>query len=354
MIASRPEHHITSFFARASVKATYQKEEILVDSKQGRSDVERFLRIELTNIQNEFSLSPQWLSERDFWKLVHASGGLFVYAHTVVKYVGHPDIGNPTIQLRDILKVIDTHPLPHGPSEEHPMALLDLLYSRILSKVPAKARESTQKLLLTLVVGWKPQFENEGRNFIVLCNWLGMTCNEAYAALRPLSSVLDIPERDKAHKKALRYFHKSFIDYISDFSRSEFSRDIISEARQLYVQCTLRILGQAPDGIDVGDLNYDVWDENFIGTLARGPGTCSNISLAWQVDEQSFWNDNRTKLFVYKMAIGNVGDGIRHREQALTTVSSIRAIATRFNILSNTSRKSLELVFVSPCPPLCS
>jgi hypothetical protein len=85
-----------------------------------------------------------------------------------------------------------------------------------------------------------------------------MTCDEAYAALRPLSSVLDIPGRDKAHKKALQYFHKSFLDYISDFTRSEFSRDIMSEACQLDVQCTFRILEQALDGIDVGDLDYEV------------------------------------------------------------------------------------------------
>jgi hypothetical protein len=357
IIASRPEHHITSFFARASVKTTYEKEEILVDSKQGRSDVERFLRIELMNIQNEFSLDPKWLSEPDFWKIANASGGLFVYAHVVIRYIGDSDIGNPTLQLRDVLKVIDAHPLPHGPGEEHPMALLDLLYSRILSKVPGRVRENTRKLLLALVIGWKPQFDKEGRSFIVLCNWLGMTGDEAYAALRPLSSVLDIPGRDEARKKSLQYFHKSFLDYISDFSRSGFSRDIEREARQLDVPCTFRILEQAPDGIDVGDdLNYEVQGEPSVGVLARGPGTGRNISLTWQLeaDEESCWDDDRTRLLVYKRAIGIVAEEIRHREQAFCTVPCIRAF-TRFDILSENSQKSLEVAFVSPsCAPLHS
>jgi hypothetical protein len=139
-------------------------------------------------------------------------------------------------------------------------------------------------------------------------------------------------------------------NYISDFSRSEFSRDIISEARQLYVQCTFRILEQAPDGIDVA-LDYEV--EDSIGRLARGPGTGGNISLAWKLDEESYWDDGRTRLLIYKMAIGNAVDGIRDREQAFNTVFCIRVLATRFDILYGTSRKLLEVVFVShSCTPV--
>jgi hypothetical protein len=356
MIASRPEHHITSFFSQASVKATYEKEEILVDSEQGRRDVESLLRIELTKIQNEFSLDPKWLKERDFWKLANASGGLFVYAHVVIRYIGDSDIGDPTLQLRDVLKVINTHPLPNGPGEEHPMALLDLLYSRILSKVPAKVRGNTGKLLLALAVDWKQGFEEKGRTFIVLCNWLGMTCDEAYAALRPLSSVLDIPGRDKAPWGQLWYFHKSFIDYISDFARSGFSRDIKREAHDLYARCTFRILQQAPDGIDVGDLDYVVYNgDTFLGKLARSPGTCGNILLTWHVDEESGLDDNRTRLFIYKQAIANVVVGIERREQAFCTVFCIRALATRLNQLSGESQKWFGVVFVSPsCIPLHS
>jgi hypothetical protein len=202
--------------------------------------------------------------------------------------------------------------------------------------------------LLALVVGLKQEF-----NFIVLCNWLGMTRDEAYAALRPLSSVLDFPGHDEACAKELRYFHKSFIDYISDFARSGFSCDIKCEAHELNVQCTFRILEQAPNGIDVGGLNSKVFGEHLIGTLARGPDTGGNTLLSWYVDEQSGWDDNRTKLFMYKTAIRNVADGIRHREQAFCTVFCIYALATRFRVLSPDSLKLLEVVFVSPfCVPL--
>ncbi|XP_006464119.1 hypothetical protein AGABI2DRAFT_74614, partial [Agaricus bisporus var. bisporus H97] len=138
LIASRPEPHITSFFAQDTVKAVYEKEEILVDSDEAREDVEKYLRDELTRIQYEFSLNPQlqWPLEQDLWILANASGGLFVYADTVIKYVGDRTFGNPTSQLNDVLKVIDAHPLPNVSRDEHPMARLDVLYAQILSKVP--------------------------------------------------------------------------------------------------------------------------------------------------------------------------------------------------------------------------
>jgi hypothetical protein len=96
-----------------------------------------------------------------------------------------------------------------------------------------------------------------------------------------------------------------------------------------------------------------VWASEVVGRLARGPGTGSNILLTWQAEEEIYWDDNRTRLLIYKMAIGNVADGIRDREQAFCTMFCIRALATRFDIFSITSRKLLEVVFVSPsCTPL--
>jgi hypothetical protein len=353
MIASRPEPHITSFFAQARVEAAYEKEEIQVDSNEAREDVERFLRIELTKIQEEFSLNPrvQWPSEQDFWKLANASGGLFVYAQTVMKYIGDPDVGDPNFQLHDVLEVIDTHSLPNVPREAHPLAFLDALYSRILSKIPTQVRENMRKLLLALVHDEYLSFHLGGRNFIVLCNWLGMTCDEAYAAIRHLSAVLDVPGRDTAHMEELRYLHKSFLDYISDFTRSGFSRDIKSEAHQLYAQCTLRILDQAPDGIDAGDLDYTVHGGSFTGILARGPGTGGNISLTWLLDEGDDWDDNRTRFFMYKMAFKCVGNGIEQRQQAFCTPFCIRLLIAGFQSLREPGFPNLdEVVFVCSSP----
>ncbi|EKM74722.1 hypothetical protein AGABI1DRAFT_24135, partial [Agaricus bisporus var. burnettii JB137-S8] len=140
LIASRPERHITSFFARANVMPAYEKEEILVDSDDARADVERFLRHKMAAISEEASdsLDPRWPEEPDFWKLANAADGLFAYAHTFIRYIGDRDIGNPATQLSKVLKLIDNHPMTGIPRKGHPMALLDALYAQSLFDVPDK------------------------------------------------------------------------------------------------------------------------------------------------------------------------------------------------------------------------
>ncbi|EKM76693.1 hypothetical protein AGABI1DRAFT_78113, partial [Agaricus bisporus var. burnettii JB137-S8] len=105
LIASRPESHITSIFARADVMPVYEKEEIQEDSDEGRADVEKFLREKLEEIKggsNSFDSHSTWPEEKDFWKLAEAAGGLFAYADTVIKYIGDLNVGSPVSQFSDV------------------------------------------------------------------------------------------------------------------------------------------------------------------------------------------------------------------------------------------------------------
>ncbi|EKM77076.1 hypothetical protein AGABI1DRAFT_108438 [Agaricus bisporus var. burnettii JB137-S8] len=328
LIASRPEQHITSFFSRPNVMPTYEKEEIPVDSSEARADTDRFLRDELKGIREASdSLNSQWPEERDLWKLTDASAGLFAYAHAIVRYIGDLNVGNPVSQLSDVLNIIDNHPITDMPREEHPMALLDALYARIMSNVPLKIMIYTRNLLLALASGWDFVLWTRGRtNFVVLCNWLGMTCDEAYAAINHLRSVLRIPRRDKLHEEKLEPFHKSFLDYISDFTRSRFSIDIQLEAQQLKTECAFRILQEAPDGIDFGDVDYKLW----YGRLTRGPGKGDKISLTWPVDENVDWSDDETRSSLYKLAIGEVVAGMEREDPTFQSKFCIRLLTTRF------------------------
>jgi hypothetical protein len=333
LIASRPEPHITSFFSKHNVMRAYEKEEIPLDSDEARADVEQYLRHELTEIKDASdSINPEWPEEQDLWKLASAAGGLFAYAHTVIRYTGDSSIGSPASQLSDVLNVIDSHPLTGVPREEHPLALLDALYARILSNVPPKIMVNTRKLLLALGSDWdQRRVYGDDTNLILLCNWLGMTADEAYAALNHLHSVLRVPRRDKAHEKRLKAFHKSFIDYISDFTRSRFSPDIKHEAQQIKTKCAFRILKEAPDGINFGDMGRGT----FYGNLARGPGTGDEISLTWLVDGEGGSNDNGTRLNVYTLAIAEVAAGMKRGDPTFQSNPCIRLLTTRFQYYNN-------------------
>lgn len=244
VVASRPEPHITAFFSRTEVAPAYEKEEILVDSDEAREDVERFLHVEFKKIQMK---SPaladlaRWPTEHDFLKVADASDGLFAYASTVIKYIDDPAYGNPVSQLHEVLKVICSNSRNLVVGKAHPMAQLDALYWRMLSRVPADVMVDTRRILLTMV--------DCDTSFYVLGNFLGMTKDAAYGATYHLRAVLSVPQPDS--ESMIYAFHKSFTDFLKDFKRSKFSPDFEHETEQVYALCARRILEEAHNGTPI-------------------------------------------------------------------------------------------------------
>jgi hypothetical protein len=153
-----------------------------------------------------------------------------------------------------------------------------------------------------------------------------MTPDEAYAAINHLRSVLLVPGRDKAHEEGLKPFHKSFIDYISDFSRSGFSSDIQHEAQQIRMQCAFRIIKEVPNGCQFSDRDYAF----YYGALARTLGVGDQISLIWPTDKGISLDDNDVRRAMYTLAIGSVAAGVNRGDPVFQTESCIRLLITRF------------------------
>ncbi|KAF7783401.1 hypothetical protein Agabi119p4_1425 [Agaricus bisporus var. burnettii] len=155
-----------------------------------------------------------------------------------------------------------------------------------------------------------------------------MTPNEAYAALNLLHSVMQIPRRCTAHHEKLQPFHKSFIDYVSDASRSDFFANMDHEAQNLKTECAFRILQKAPDGVDCGDISY----EFRYGTVACGPGTGDDISLTWPIeDEEAGWGiDKVTRLTMYKLAFGVVAERFSAGDPTFQSEFCVRLLTRRF------------------------
>ncbi|XP_006458821.1 hypothetical protein AGABI2DRAFT_230219, partial [Agaricus bisporus var. bisporus H97] len=106
IVASRPEPIITLFFDKPEVALAYKKEDIAVDSEEGRQDVELYLSDELAKIKrNNTTLQheAEWPSKHGLLKITTASGGLFAYASIVVKYIDDPYYGDPASQFFDVL-----------------------------------------------------------------------------------------------------------------------------------------------------------------------------------------------------------------------------------------------------------
>jgi hypothetical protein len=323
IVASRPEPHITSFFDKAEVKPVYTKDEIAIDSDEACEEVQRYLRDELKKIQLEHPTlkhKREWPLEHEFTRIASSAGGLFAYAATVVRYIDAPHYGDPIAQLRRVLKIIDASAKDDTSGREHPMAQLDALYKRILDNIPDDVMVNARKLLpLYPSYGWG------NVTFRELCNRLGLTEDAAYGAIRHLYAVMKIPEPHKADDECLKYYHKSFGDFLDDFKRSGLSDDFTAEGRQLCIQSSLRILAEVPNDSEGGASGDDI--SLFMG--GRVKGRCDNISLSWPGDGRFQISDEELQIKLYSSLMGwilanfdNVAD--------YRTISHFHALTTRF------------------------
>lgn len=278
VIASRPEPHITRFLSRPNIAPSHTKEELEVDSDDSRADVERYLRIELENIRTKYpalDLYPRWPAERDFLKLATTAIGLFAFGKTVVNYIDDPTYANPEAQLQDVLEVIDEIRSRVGEEKRHPMADLDILYSRVVSRIPKATLDDTKKLLLLRLYPLPSLGPLAVDNLTFHCNWLGMTGAAAYGALHHLHSVLNIPSPEFAKSQEITIRHKSFRDYLIDSKRSALFTDAEAEVDELNVQCALRILNEPSKGLFLHLTSIP----NYPGILTDVCGSCTNRSL---------------------------------------------------------------------------
>jgi hypothetical protein len=329
IVASRPEPHITSFFSQPKVTTTYEKEEILVDSEEAHEDVKCYLRDKLREIQMTSLVLqhlPQWPSDDNLFKIANASSGLFAYASTVVRYISDPTYGDPVGQLDDVLEFIEAGTKSNLSGQDHPMAQLDALYGHIMSKIPAEIMANTRKLLLVYAVGSDLDFEY----FHFNCNMLGMTENDAYGATHHIRSIAIVPEPAEAAKKPLGFFHKSFLDYLQDFERSGFSRNILFEAEQLRDQLAHRILEQAPDGVYLDGASK--WDLNLgQGILKNCSGTQDKIAVSWPAVGED--NDCEMRFDIFRMAVSLLTRGLGDNSESLRSLLCMHVLTTCFTKL---------------------
>ncbi|KAF9441272.1 hypothetical protein P691DRAFT_519006 [Macrolepiota fuliginosa MF-IS2] len=237
-IASRPEPHIQDSFLKWELQRAYGEMRVLVDSDQGRRDVETYLRDNFANIREKhrrsIPSSQQWPSESDLSTIAIRSSGLFIFPSTLIRFIGDTAYADPISRLKIALDVIESTSSSDG--GHNPFETLDALYTRILSEVPRDVISTTLRLLALCIAGL------EGYNFAQTCNWLGITQGRAYGALQRLHSVLYVPEPQNASTGALRAFHASFYDYLRLPSRSGAFYVMVPELIRYHYLRWIRIL----------------------------------------------------------------------------------------------------------------
>jgi len=87
-----------------------------------------------------------WPPSRQFLSIAKAAGGLFAFAHTIMRFIGDDEVyGDPVKQLNAAVSILDFH--GHKSSDSNPLYSLDILYAYILSAVPADSLPTLNSIL---------------------------------------------------------------------------------------------------------------------------------------------------------------------------------------------------------------
>ena len=207
LIGSRPESHIRASFDQESLY-TITHRVVLDETFNPGRDIRVFLQDGFAKICAENSIlshvEQPWPSEGIIDLLVQRSSGHFIYAATVLKFVG-ADFCSPTKQLALVLKPDSTA-----------FSDLDQLYTQILSVYPGTVN-IVQVLGIIIASG-----ENHLPEMIEAI--LGMEEGELQQVLRGLSSLMSEGKwylnKGVTSYVIPRFAHASFSDYLFDSSRS--------------------------------------------------------------------------------------------------------------------------------------
>ena len=203
LIGSRPESHIRDSFDQESLY-TVTRRVILDETFNPGRDIEVFLRDGFAKIFAKNSILSHverpWPKEGIIDLLVQRSSGQFIYAATVLKFVG-TDFCSPTKQLALVLK-----------PDSAAFSDLDELYTQILSVYPSVVN-------IAHVLGIISRSHGEFAE--VMEDIFGMEEGELKLVLRGLSSLMKDENSRVATSYVIPHFaHASFGDYLFNSSRS--------------------------------------------------------------------------------------------------------------------------------------
>jgi hypothetical protein len=218
-ITGRPEPSIRSGFRLKSLRPIT---EILrlhdVERSSVDSDIKLFFRTQLSDIaktRSDCDFTQDWPTPSDVDILCEKAAGFFIYASTVVKFIGFEHC-IPTTQLERIIS------LPQNTAREGRSGI-DLLYTQVLEQAVGNigTDDEDDKEILTrfqAVVGAVLLVFNP-LSVRALSDLLGVS--NISTTLRSLHSLLLVPD---GPEDPIRIFHKSFPDFLTDHKRCKDNR----------------------------------------------------------------------------------------------------------------------------------
>jgi len=342
-ITGRPEPRIRSGFRLKSLRPVTEVLRLHdVERSSVDKDIKLFFRTQLANIartRSDCDFAQDWPNPSEINILCDKAAGFFIYASTVVKFVGFKN-RTPTEQLDQIIS------LPQSIVHEGQPGI-DLLYTQVLEQAVDEVGTNAGEIhsRLRTVVGAVLLVFNP-LPMTALSDLLKMT--NISTTLRSLHSVLLVPDSTEDPVKA---FHKSFPDFLMDPVRCKDVQFFVEPAAHhtdILLSC-LRLMGERlkrnicnldDDAVlsEVGDL--PIHKKNYIGEaleyackfwskhLLRIPRNSSHVAEVQEAIEKFF-----TTQFLYWIEVlalmGNLDVGVyamNDIEQWCALVSAMQTV----------------------------
>ncbi|KAJ7926419.1 hypothetical protein B0H13DRAFT_2653849 [Mycena leptocephala] len=240
LICSRPEPHLREIIEAAETFATCQQYVLRAD-RSAYGDIRTYLGAEFSRIRSEYmargtDLGAPWPPATVLDHLVTKSSGIFIYATTVIRFVGD-QYSHPADRLDSVLSL-----------DPQSTAPLDDLYTEILSSVP---EEHLLRILsaIRLTAGNRLQMDPEEIDML-----LGLRLGTTRSRLRGLHSLFAVPpirprfafRREYGFFRAVTVLHASLGDYLTDPRRSGRWCLSVPSLESELLHCTVCLLGSPP------------------------------------------------------------------------------------------------------------
>ncbi|TEB33801.1 hypothetical protein FA13DRAFT_1730083 [Coprinellus micaceus] len=266
IIISRPERVFTDFFSTQAAKLS--KQLFLDDKYHPDSDIRLYLTSSFAELRRRYCLSPSWPGEEVIRYIVDRASGQFVYAATVIRFVAS-GAGPPPAQLDALFPLRPLRKNGAGRGLE----ALDALYGDILmtSPDPEVAAQWIHSIELWLWPAW------------VLALFLESVPGQGEHILRPLASLISIPDLANRSNETYRIYHKSLIDFLTEGNRRP--KDLYRGFRGgLTLKAWLRLMTKKAPVTPLTELDENI----FFSTLVADTDFLFYIPFAFQRSLEHF------------------------------------------------------------------
>jgi hypothetical protein len=226
----------------------------LSDKYDATADMRRYLQRRFEDIGLRIN-NPKWFSENDVETLVQAGSGQFIYVATVYKYISTPR-ASPAARLKIVLTWT-----PREGQATRPFEMLDKLYTNILlaAKHAYEAVDSHhgREFLLLLrvyhieIAGFRLGNQLIGFPVDTLSALLSLEERAEETLISDLRCLVTLkPENENENELHLRFYHKSFSDFLEEPSRA---KDLFVPESRVYThlaKCLMQRIIECPLDID--------------------------------------------------------------------------------------------------------